>query len=129
MHLPQAERRQRILIADDETVIADTLRAIMRLEGFEVIAVYGGVAAVEKAREWRPDLFLSDVMMPDMNGFDAAIRIQSLAPACRILLISGKAMAEDLKEDAEQRGYDFELLAKPVHPTELIQVVRLMLQI
>lgn len=118
------ECRRRVLVADDETTIADTLRLILSGEGFEVRSAYGGVAAVETALAWRPDLFLTDVMMPDLDGIEAAIRIRQRYPACRILLFSGNAVVHDLLAAARKRGYDFETLLKPIHPTELIEHLR-----
>ena len=118
------ECRRRVLIADDEVTIADTLRLILNSEGFEVRSVYGGLAAVETALAWRPDLFLTDVMMPDLDGIEAAIRIHERYPACRILLFSGNAIVHDLLAAARERGYDFETLLKPIHPRELIDHLR-----
>lgn len=97
---------------------------IFRQEGFDVVAVYGGEPAVRMAQQWRPDLFLSDVLMPDLSGIEAAIRITALIPDCRVILTSGKAIVEDLMHDVWQRGYDFEIALKPMHPAELLQLVR-----
>ena len=65
--------KPRVLVVDDERVIADTLAIILNQNGFEASAVYTGTAAVDRARDTRPDLIISDVIMPDMNGIDAAI--------------------------------------------------------
>jgi len=81
-------------------------------------------AAVETALAWRPDLFLTDVMMPDLDGIEAAIRIRQRYSACRILLFSGNAVVHDLLAAARKRGYDFEALLKPIHPRELIDHLR-----
>src|SRR6185312_4320166 len=118
------ECRRRVLVADDEVTIADTLRLIFTGESFQVRSVYGGQAAVETALAWRPDLFLTDVMMPDLDGIEAAIRIRQRYPACRILLFSGNAVVHDLLAAARKRGYDFEALLKPIHPRELIDHLR-----
>ena len=118
------ECRRRVLVADDEVTIADTLRLILTGEGFEVRSVYGGLAAVEPALAWRPDLCLTDVMMPDLDGIEAAICIRQRYPACRILLFSGNAVVHDLLAAARKRGYDFEALLKPIHPRELIDHLR-----
>ncbi len=113
-----------MLVADDERVIADTLAIILNQNGYDAIAVYTGTAAVEKARSMRPDLLISDVIMPDMNGIDAAIKIRAFLPGCKILLFSGQAATADLLEDARKRGHEFEILAKPVHPQDLLQKLR-----
>jgi CheY-like chemotaxis protein len=121
---PSSTAKPRVLVADDEIAIADTLRVILRQHGYEAKAVYGGKPAIEAAMEWRPDLFLADVMMPDMDGIEAAIQIRKILPACKVLLFSGKAVVHDLITDAHQLGYDFQLLLKPVHPRDLLEHLR-----
>lgn len=121
---PATDRRSRILIADDELNIAKTLKQILLNEGFHAMAVFGGRAAVELASEWRPDLLLADVHMPDMNGIEAAIEITQKIPECRVVLFSGNAVVFDLMKNARAAGYDFPVLMKPVHPLELIREVR-----
>ncbi len=117
MHLG---RKPRVLVVDDEQVIADTLAKILDLNGYDASAVYTGTAAVESARTLRPDLIISDVIMPDMNGIEAAINIRSFLPNCKILLFSGQAATADLLENARSQGHEFEILAKPVHPADLL---------
>lgn len=113
-------RKPRVLVVDDEQVIADTLAKILDLNGYDASAVYTGRAAVESARTLRPDLVISDVIMPDMNGIEAAINIRGFLPGCKILLFSGQAATADLLENARAQGHEFEILAKPVHPADLL---------
>ncbi len=115
-----AGKKPIVLVVDDEQVIADTLAKILDLNGYDASAVYTGTAAVESARSLRPDLIISDVIMPDMNGIEAAISIRSFLPTCKILLFSGQAATADLLEDARAHGHEFEILAKPVHPSDLL---------
>lgn len=122
--LGKASDRPRVLVADDEHLIADTLGIILGQNGYEVTAVYSGSRAVEMARSWVPDLFLGDVVMPDMNGIEAAIRIHALCPKCRILLLSGQAATADLLHDARLRGHEFEIVLKPIHPAQLLARLR-----
>jgi CheY-like chemotaxis protein len=112
--------KPRVLVVDDERVIADTLAIILNQNGFEAFAVYTGMAAVDRARASRPDLVISDVIMPDMNGIEAAIQIREILPGCKILLFSGQAATADLLEKARAQGHEFEILAKPVHPQDLL---------
>lgn len=116
--------KPRVLVVDDERVIADTLAIILNQSGFSASAVYTGMAAVERAKADKPDLIISDVIMPDMNGIEAAIRIRQLLPGCKILLFSGQAATADLLEKARQEGHEFEILAKPVHPQDLLAKLR-----
>jgi CheY-like chemotaxis protein len=116
--------RRRVLVVDDEQVIADTLAKILDLNGYEASAVYTGTAAVESARSLQPDLIISDVIMPDMDGIQAAISIRGFLPNCKILLFSGQAATADLLEDARAQGHEFEILGKPVHPSDLLAKLR-----
>jgi CheY-like chemotaxis protein len=116
----QAGKKPKVLVVDDEQVIADTLAKILDLNGFDASAVYTGTAAVESARSLQPELIISDVIMPDMNGIEAAIRIRAFLPGCKILLFSGQAATADLLETARAQGHEFEILAKPVHPADLL---------
>ncbi len=112
--------KRKILVVDDERVIADTLAMILNQSGFDARAVYSGEKALEMAPTFGPDMLISDVIMADLNGIDAAIRIRSLLPAIKILLFSGQAATADLLEKARKAGYEFDILAKPVHPQDLL---------
>lgn len=112
---------QRVLILDDERVIADTLALILDRNGYTARAVYSAQAAIDAAHDFDPDALISDVIMQGMTGLDAAIRISELIPHCRIILFSGQASTADLLQKAEADGHHFELLSKPVHPRTLIQ--------
>ena len=120
----RSQGRPRVLVADDERVIADTLGIILGQNGYDVTAVYCGADAVARAQDWRPDLFLGDVVMPDMNGIEAAIRIRAMYPKCRVLLLSGQAATSDLLSGARGKGHDFEIVLKPIHPAKLLERLR-----
>jgi CheY-like chemotaxis protein len=119
--------KPKILIADDDKMTADTLQLLLTRAGLEAISVYDGEPAVDMARQWRPDLFLCDVMMPFMNGLQAAVRITSFIPECHVILISGEELADELMTEARKHGFHFELLHKPLQPGELLRQVRLRL--
>jgi CheY-like chemotaxis protein len=116
--------KPKVLVADDERVIADTLATILNQSGFEARAVYSGEEALELAKVFVPDMLISDVIMADLNGICAAIRIRALLPGIKILLFSGQAATADLLEKARAQGYEFEILAKPVHPQDLLSRLR-----
>ncbi len=116
--------KPKVLVADDERVIADTLAIILNQSGFQATAVYSGEKAVETARTLQPDMVISDVIMTDLNGIDAAIRIRGMLPTCKILLFSGQAATADLLDRARVQGHEFEILAKPVHPQDLLARLR-----
>ena len=111
---------KKVLIVDDEPTIADTLAIILNKAGFNASAVYSGTKAVEVAKSLKPDLIISDVAMPDMNGIEAMILIRGFLPACKVLLFSGLASTVDLLEKSRARGHVFDFVAKPIHPQDLI---------
>lgn len=116
--------QQRVLVADDERIIADTLQIILSMHGFEVVVAYDGKAAIEKARQFNPQIVLCDLVMPNMNGMEAAIQIRAIIPDCRVFLSSALTDVFDLVEIACYRGHEFEPLLKPVHPEELLDRLR-----
>ena len=117
------QTKPRVLVVDDERVIADTLAIILNQSGFHATAVYSGEKAVETAQTLKPDMVISDVIMNDLNGIEAAIQIRAMLPGCKILLFSGLPGSGDLLLEAQQQGYNFELLNKPVHPSKLLAKV------
>lgn len=111
----------RILVVDDEALIANTIVQILNRSGFIAEAAYGGQEAIEAARRISPEIILSDVLMPHLDGVEAAIEIRKFLPDTRIVLFSGQAATVEILARARARGYHFELLAKPLHPTQLIK--------
>jgi CheY-like chemotaxis protein len=105
---------------DDEPVIASTLAAILQMNGFSAKFFTCPLEALTAARSKAPDLLISDVVMPGISGIELAIRMRAQYPTCKILLFSGQAATMDLLEDARGQGHDFDLLLKPVPPTELL---------
>jgi CheY-like chemotaxis protein len=113
----------RILIVDDERMIADTLSAIFRGAGYETFTAYNGRLGLDAARTLAPELVLSDVAMPEMDGVSMAMQIRKSQPAVRVLLLSGQSGTSDLLRSARENGFEFELLEKPMHPEEIMRKV------
>lgn len=122
--MPETKSKPKVLVVDDERVIADTLAMILNQSGFDARAIYSGEGAVELASAIEPDMLISDVIMADLNGIDAAIRIRALLPRIKVLLFSGQAATADLLEKARADGHEFDILAKPVHPQDLLSRLR-----
>lgn len=114
----------RILVVDDEELIADTLTEILKRNGFNAMGTYSGKQALQIARRFKPDYLLADVLMPFMNGIELAIQIRKSNAKARILLFSGHANSADLLDEARLNGNDFDVVAKPIHPDRLLQILR-----
>jgi CheY-like chemotaxis protein len=121
--LPQDADRYRVFVVDDEWVIASTLAAILQQNGYESVYFTQPLAALEAARSKAPVLLISDVMMPEMSGIELAIQLRAFSPGSKILLFSGQAATADLLTMASEQGHEFDLLSKPVHPTELLKKI------
>ena len=117
-------RKPTILVVDDQHMIADTTAMILNQSGFRAECVYSGPSALERALELKPDYLLTDIVMPEMNGVDLAICVQNQLPATIIVLISGQAGITNLLRQAKDTGYEFNLLAKPIHPEKLLEYLK-----
>ncbi len=115
-----------ILIADDEHLVADSLAQIFSLCGYQSTAVYSGEDAVKVAEILNPDLLISDVIMGEMDGLDAALRIRRMCPQCRIILLSGTLAADQVLNRTVLEQDSVEFHSKPVHPEFLLDRVRSM---
>ena len=104
-NMTENKTKPKVLVVDDERVIADTLAMILNQSGFEARAIYSGEGALELVPTFVPDMLISDVIMADLNGIDAAIRIRGMLPNIKILLFSGQAATADLLEKARAQGY------------------------
>ena len=113
-----------ILIADDEAVVSDALAAILSQKGYKAISVHSGEEAVLAAQSAEPDILISDVVMGEISGVDAAILIQRRFPHCKVILLSGYAETFDQLTSAPADGLIFDFLVKPVHPEVILQRVK-----
>jgi CheY-like chemotaxis protein len=116
--------KRKVIVVDDEQVIANTLAIILNQAGFEARAVFSGEQAIELVESFQPEMLIADVVMPGMTGIEAAIAIRNKLPKCNILLFSGQAATTELLERARTQGHEFEILAKPVHPSDLLAKLR-----
>jgi DNA-binding NtrC family response regulator len=122
--MEQELRQLRVFVVDDESIVTTTLEQILRYHGFDARSFDLPIEALRACRETAPDLLITDVVMPLLSGIDLAVQMREQCPDCKVLLFSGQPATTDLLEMARASGHNFEALAKPVHPVELLEKIR-----
>src|SRR3954447_6152416 len=114
----------RVLVVDDDDVIRQLITVNLELEGFDVVTAVDGQDALDKVKEARPDVVTLDVMMPRVDGWEAAARLRADPETAhvRVILLSARAQEADIQR-GESIGVDA-YLTKPFDPDELIATVR-----
>ena len=114
---------RRILIVDDDPVILRLLKVNFEMEGFSVMTAENGEDGVSAATRETPDIILLDVMMPGMNGLQAAekLRAQASTKEIPIIFVSAKAQSVDVKAGLQAGAVDY--VTKPFDPVELVEKV------
>ncbi len=114
--------QSRILVVDDEQLVADTLGIIFQKRGFECKVAYTGVEAVASAEIFCPELFLCDITLPDMNGLDVASSVTKKCPDCHVLLLTGYyANLRPARQWALTHNVSTRILTKPMPPEDLLR--------
>ena len=118
---PRAGRR--ILVVDDDHDSAESLAMLFQMMGHEVRAAHNGLAAVDLAEAFRPDLIVLDIGMPGLDGYEVCRRIRqhSWGRAAVIAALTGWSRDED-RDRSEQAGFDH-FLVKPVDPKALEDLI------
>jgi len=112
----------RILVVDDECLIADTLGLILRRHGYEAKVAYSADDALECARSFRPDLLLCDINMPRKNGFELMADFGRERPECPVLVLTGHSSnVTRVREQAGKLRRLTRVLTKPCHPDVLLR--------
>jgi CheY-like chemotaxis protein len=113
----------RILIVEDHADGADSLAMLLGLYGYDVVIARDGPNAVERARDYRPDVVLLDLGLPKMSGYDVARQMAGLHPERRpfLVAVTGYGRDEDRRRSAEA-GIDLHLV-KPVDPERLCSIL------
>lgn len=119
---------QRILVVDDERLIADTLSLIFMKHGFDAKAAYSVDDALECALSFRPELLLCDVSMPQRDGLDLMREIGRILPECRLLVLTGNyGEMKRIQEQTKHLARPLNILTKPCQPSELLREAGIML--
>lgn len=114
----------RVLVVDDDDVIRQLISVNLELEGFEVFTAVDGQDCLDKIRDIKPDVVTLDIMMPRIDGWEAALRLRQDPDTAhvKVVLLSARAQEADLRR-GDRIGVDA-YLTKPFDPDELIETVR-----
>ena len=117
---------ERILVVDDHRDSADSLVKLISALGYEAKAVYGGLEAVQQAKEFAPDMALIDIGMPGLDGYETVSRIRQQRASGHVILVAvtGRSEAED-KRRAYESGFDLHV-AKPMTEQKLAELLALL---
>lgn len=115
-----AQRKERILIADDEPINQELLEAFLIDQGYELAFADDGLDTLEKVKSFQPDLVLLDVMMPKLSGFEVCQKLKADPQTAGVMVLMATALSElgDV-ERAVSVGCD-DYLSKPIHKVELL---------
>ena len=116
----------KVLIIEDEKLLADSLKTLLESKGFEVEAVYDGETGADWAETGVYDLLILDVMMPKLNGYDLARQVRAERCATPILMLTAKGELEDRIEGLNA-GADY-YLTKPFDTRELLACINALLR-
>ncbi|HEX3648730.1 MAG TPA: response regulator transcription factor [Pseudonocardiaceae bacterium] len=116
----------RVLVVDDEATLAELVTMALRYEGWDVRSAGTGMAAVRTAREFRPDVVVLDVMLPDLSGLDVLRRMRELAPSLPVLFLTAKDAVEDRIAGLTAGGDDY--VTKPFSLEEVVLRLRALLR-
>ena len=117
----------RILIADDEKDILDFLTYNLEKEGYKVVHARNGAEVLKKAKETRPDLFLLDIGMPEMDGIEVCYQLKQIPEFSHTVIAFLTAKIEEYVEVAGFEAGADDFILKPIKPRALMARIRTLL--
>lgn len=115
---------KKILVVDDEFDLLDAIKSALEREHYEVLTCEDSSEAMAKVREWQPDLMLTDLMMPNLDGYQLIMNVREQERTHRPIVLMSLTQPTAMKEHI---GWD-EFLQKPFNYRELVETVQRVLQ-
>ena len=119
---PQPKRRRRVLAVDDEPAMTEWLKMVIEAEGYEVRTALIGTRGEEIFKQWRPDVVVTDLMLPDLDGIQLLRRLKEIDPTPEVIVISGQGTISRAVEAGQAGAFYF--LEKPVTQDGLLDMLR-----
>ncbi|MEV4482911.1 response regulator transcription factor [Micromonospora coxensis] len=116
----------RVLVVDDEPTLTDLLAMALRYEGWQVRSAGDGTGALHVARQFRPDVVVLDVMLPDLDGFQVLRRLREQSPSVPVLFLTARDAVEERVAGLTVGGDDY--VTKPFSLEEVIARLRALLR-
>jgi len=114
--------RKKILVVDDEVVIRNLLTRVLELD-YDVIIAEDGLSGVDKAASEKPDLVITDGLLPKLHGFLACKAIKQMNPAPKVILLTGIYTKPTYKWEVIDQYDADDVITKPARPAELIACI------
>jgi DNA-binding NtrC family response regulator len=114
--------KTKLLIIEDEKITRKSLADILETEGYEVYSAEDGEEGLDVFRSKSPDIVITDLRLPKLNGIEVLSTVMSVNPSCKVILITAYASVDTAIESLKLGAYDY--LTKPFSPEKLISILR-----
>ena len=116
--------KQKVFVVDDEKQIADAISFVLRETGFDVETFYDPRSVLQRASDCMPDVLVSDIGMPEMDGITLARVLRRKIPNCKVILMSGNPYWKARGESQSGELDGFPLLLKPFPFRKLLELIK-----
>jgi len=121
--------KQRVLVVDDDRLVADTLNMVFQANGYESEAVYSAADGLARVRTFDPGLLLCDITMPEESGLQLAEKVHHEFPNCKLLMLTAyDTNVLKVEQHATRTKRPLKLLNKPCRPEDLLREAQHLLQ-
>lgn len=120
------KKKARILLVEDDSTLSFIISDALEREGFEVICAVNGSEGLDKFRTENPEIIVTDVMMPKVDGFEMVRQIRMIAPAVPVLFLTARTALDDVVKGFELGGNDY--IRKPFQILELVVRIKALLK-